>query len=43
MLELIFNDPVAWGSLLGIGVTVAICLYYLYLFLHKVHQSNKHS
>lgn len=36
MLDLILQDPVAWGSLLGIGVVVAICAYYVYYFLEHV-------
>lgn len=39
MLDLIFNDPVAWGSILGIGVVVAICGYYLYLFTHNTYKN----
>lgn len=39
MLALILNDPVVWGALLGLGVTVGICLYYLYLFLHNTSES----
>lgn len=35
MLELILNDPVAWGSLLGLAVVVGICAYYVYLFIHN--------
>jgi hypothetical protein len=38
MLDLILHDPVAWGSLLGIAVMVAMAGYYLYLF---VHNSNR--
>lgn len=40
MLELIFSDPVAWGSLLGIGVVVGICAYYVYLFIHNINQAD---
>jgi uncharacterized membrane protein len=35
MLELILHDPVAWGSLLGIGIMVGMAAYYLYLFIHN--------
>ena len=38
MWDLILHDPVAWGSLLGIGIMVAMCFYYVYLFIHN---SNK--
>ena len=38
MFELLLSDPVAWGSILGIGVVVAICAYYVYLFLHNVKE-----
>lgn len=37
MLDLILNDPVAWGSLLGIGIVVLMCCYYAYLFIHNVN------
>ncbi|WP_343861054.1 hypothetical protein [Aliiglaciecola litoralis] len=37
MLELLFNDPVAWGALLGLGIVVAICAYYLYLFVYNAN------
>jgi drug/metabolite transporter (DMT)-like permease len=39
MWDLILTDPVAWGSILGIGVVVAICGYYLYLFMHNVNEN----
>jgi len=35
MLELILNDPVAWGSILGIGIMVVMFGYYVYLFVHN--------
>lgn len=35
MLELILNDPVAWGSILGIGIMVVMFAYYAYLFIHN--------
>ncbi|MDT0593900.1 DUF3149 domain-containing protein [Glaciecola petra] len=38
MLELLLNDPVAWGSILGIFVVIAICAYYVYLFVHNVNE-----
>jgi len=40
MLELLLTDPVAWGSILGIGVVCAICAYYVYLFIHNVNEDN---
>ncbi|GLR70606.1 DUF3149 domain-containing protein [Agaribacter marinus] len=36
MLDLIISDPVAWGSILGIFVVVALCSYYVWLFLTNV-------
>lgn len=36
MWQLILSDPVAWGSLLGLSVVVALCGYYVYLFLHNI-------
>jgi uncharacterized membrane protein len=38
MLDLLLSDPVAWGSVLGILVVVAICAYYVYLFVHNVSE-----
>lgn len=38
MWDLLLSDPVAWGSLFGIFVVVAICAYYVYLFLHNVNE-----
>ena len=35
MLELILNDPVAWGSILGIAIMVVMGAYYTYLFIHN--------
>lgn len=40
MLELLLHDPVAWGSVFGIFVVVAICAYYVYLFLHNVSENK---
>ncbi|MEP0355578.1 MAG: hypothetical protein ABJH06_13780 [Paraglaciecola sp.] len=39
MWNLILNDPVAWGSILGIGVVVSLCSYYAYLFIHNVSEN----
>lgn len=38
MLNLLFNDPIAWGSLLGLGIVVALCGYYVYLFVHNTNE-----
>lgn len=38
MWNLILHDPVVWGSLLGIAIVVAMCFYYLYLFIHNTNQ-----
>lgn len=38
MLELMKSDPVAWGSLLGLGIVVALCGYYVYLFVHNTNE-----
>lgn len=37
MWDLLLSDPVVWGSIFGIAVVVAICAYYVYLFVHNVH------
>lgn len=39
MWNLLISDPVAWGSVLGIGVVVAICAYYLYLFIYNTNHN----
>ncbi|WP_338293427.1 hypothetical protein [Planctobacterium marinum] len=39
MLSLLFNDPVAWGSLLGLTIVVALCGYYVYLFMHNTNHN----
>nr|WP_136249814.1 DUF3149 domain-containing protein [Ningiella ruwaisensis] len=40
MIDLLLSDPVAWGSVLGIFVVIAICAYYVYLFLNNVHEDK---
>ncbi len=37
MMALLFNDPVVWGSLLGLAVVIGICGYYLYLFMYNTN------
>ena len=37
MLDLVLSDPVAWGSILGIGIVVAMCCFYVYLFIHNTN------
>ena len=34
MFMTMLKDPVVWGSLLGIGIIVAMMVYYTYLFMH---------
>ncbi len=41
MLDLLLSDPVAWGSVFGIFVVIAICAYYVYLFLHNTKEAEK--
>ena len=36
MLISMLNDPVVWGSLLGIGMIVGLMAYYLWLVLHHM-------
>ncbi|WP_293746811.1 DUF3149 domain-containing protein [uncultured Paraglaciecola sp.] len=38
MWDLILNDPVAWGSILGIGIMVVMGAYYTYLFIHNTKE-----
>jgi len=35
MMDLVFSDPVAWGSLLGIGIMLVMSAYFVYMFLHN--------
>jgi hypothetical protein len=35
MISMILNDPVVWGSLLGIAIMVAMAAYYSYMFIHN--------
>ncbi|MFT6954717.1 MAG: hypothetical protein ACJAY1_001837 [Glaciecola sp.] len=35
MWDLILHDPVAWGSILGIGIVVVMGGYYAYLIIHN--------
>ncbi len=37
MLDMLINDPIVWGSLLGLSVVVGICAYYLYLFIYNTN------
>ncbi|MGQ8364078.1 DUF3149 domain-containing protein [Glaciecola sp. 1036] len=39
MLDLLLSDPVAWGSVFGIFVVIAICAYYVWLFLKNVNEN----
>ncbi len=41
MWQMIFNDPIVWGALLGLGVVLALCGYYLYMFLHHPFHEDK--
>ncbi|WP_339724155.1 DUF3149 domain-containing protein [uncultured Paraglaciecola sp.] len=40
MWDLILNDPVAWGSILGIGMIVVMAGYYAYLFIHNTKENR---
>ncbi|MFT6777285.1 MAG: hypothetical protein ACJAV1_001202 [Paraglaciecola sp.] len=35
MWNLILHDPVAWGSILGMAIMVAMGAYYVYLFIYN--------
>ncbi|TRY29421.1 DUF3149 domain-containing protein [Aliiglaciecola sp. M165] len=37
MLEILFKDPVVWGSLFGLAVVIGLCAYYLYLFVYNTN------
>ena len=41
MFWTMIKDPVVWGSLLGIGIIVAMMAYYTYLFMHNSADSTK--
>ncbi|MFT6779351.1 MAG: hypothetical protein ACJAV1_003294 [Paraglaciecola sp.] len=38
MWDLILHDPVAWGSILGIAIMLAMGGYYVYLFIHNTKE-----
>lgn len=40
MIDLLLSDPVAWGSVLGVSIVVALCCYYVYLFVHNVEEDR---
>jgi uncharacterized membrane protein len=40
MLDLLFSDPVVWGSILGIFVMVGLGAYYAYLFIHNANEDT---
>ena len=40
MWDLILHDPVAWGSILGIGIMVVMGAYYAYLFIHNTKEDR---
>jgi hypothetical protein len=35
MWDLILHDPVAWGSILGMAIMVAMGAYYVYLLIYN--------
>jgi ABC-type uncharacterized transport system permease subunit len=41
MFWTMIKDPVVWGSLLGIGIIVAMMAYYTYLFMHNSADTTK--
>lgn len=41
MLDLLLSDPVVWGSILGISIMVGMGAFYVYLFVHNVHEDEK--
>lgn len=41
MLLTMINDPVVWGSLLGIGIMIGMMVYYTYLFMHNSAEVDK--
>ncbi|MCY7297221.1 DUF3149 domain-containing protein [Alteromonas sp. a30] len=38
---MLLNDPVVWGSLLGVGIVVAICGYFVWYFLDHIAHSDQ--
>lgn len=40
MLDLL-SDPVVWGSILGIAMMCGMAGYYVYYFIHHVHEDEK--
>lgn len=41
MLDLLFSDPVVWGSILGILIMIGMGAFYVYYFVHNVHEDEK--
>ncbi|MFC6438620.1 hypothetical protein [Bowmanella sp. JS7-9] len=41
MLQMLLNDPIVWGSLLGLAVVIGLCGYYLYMFLHHPFEKDQ--
>ncbi|MFT4652617.1 MAG: putative membrane protein [Patiriisocius sp.] len=39
MWNLIFSDPVVWGSILGIVVMLGMGGFYVYLFVHNTNEN----
>ncbi|MCU4674880.1 hypothetical protein N7931_04465 [Catenovulum sp. 2E275] len=40
-LQMLLADPVVWGSLLGLTVVLALCGYYVWLFLTNIAKSEE--
>ena len=38
MWDLLFSDPVVWGSILGILIMVGMAAFYVYLFIHNTNE-----
>ncbi|MER2490428.1 DUF3149 domain-containing protein [Catenovulum sediminis] len=35
-IQMLLNDPVVWGSLLGIATVISLLAYYVWLFLTNI-------
>lgn len=38
--QMLLADPIVWGSLLGLGIVLTLCGYYVWLFLTKIANSD---
>ncbi|WP_139302535.1 DUF3149 domain-containing protein [Thalassotalea sp. PP2-459] len=37
---MLFNDPIVYISIIGLGVVLGICGFYVYFFIKNIEQNN---